>query len=512
MVRRMRPYRLFATVIAAVALAGCGSGSSSGGGADPAAAIPADSVIYVEAAVRPEGDQGDNARELLDRFLGDKSLTDMLDEALADEPGKPTYDQDVKPWLGERAGVGVTDLGADEPSFTGAVAITDAGAAEKFISGQSQTQDKGDYKGAKLYFTDDTWVAVLDDYLAVADDEAGVKQAVDAADGDSLADSDQFEKALDNLPDERLGTFFADIQGIFDQAGKSGDLDPSEAAVLKQLLGDGDLDPITAALTAEPDSATIESYASGSGLARLSTFGLLGTGASTELVRDAPADSWAVFGAADVGDSIKQALETFGGAIGGAAISGQLESQTGINLDRDILSWVGDIAVYVKGDSVPTLGGALIIGVTDTDAAKAAIPKLVAAAKRQGAPVEAADVDGAEQAFAVPVPDAPGPAVLAQGGDRVVLALGEQAAAEGLKPGETIDDSGLYDKAKDSIDGLEPSLILSLPTVFKLVEESGDTDADYAKAKPYLDMLDLVVTGSKKDGDKLRSLFTVTAK
>ena len=54
--------------------------------------------------------------------------------------------------------------------------------------------------------------------------------------------------------------------------------------------------------------------------------------------------------------------------------------------------------------------------------------------------------------------------------------------------------------------------MLSLQTVFELVESSGQTDADYQEAKPYLQKLDLLVTGSEKDGDTLRSLFTVTTR
>ena len=138
----------------------------------------------------------------------------------------------------------------------------------------------------------------------------------------------------------------------------------------------------------------------------------------------------------------------------------------------------------------------------------------MAAAKRSGAPVQAASVKGADQAFSVAAPGAPGPVVLAQGGDRVVLAFGEEAAGEALSPsGDTIGDSGRYDAAKDAIDGVTPALIVSMPEVFALAESSGATnDPDYAKAKPYLQKLDLAVAGSEKDGDELRSLFTVTAK
>src|SRR3712207_3353733 len=92
-----------------VALAGCGgseepTGSTSG--ADPSAAVPAGAVVYFEAVVRPEGEQGDNVNALLDRFLGDRELSDLLDEELSEDD--LSYENDIKPWLGSRAGLGVT--------------------------------------------------------------------------------------------------------------------------------------------------------------------------------------------------------------------------------------------------------------------------------------------------------------------------------------------------------------------------------------------------------------------
>ncbi|MEA2126663.1 MAG: hypothetical protein QOI80_3445 [Solirubrobacteraceae bacterium] len=508
----MRLHRLLLTVLITALVAGCGSSGSSGGGsgsADPAQAIPSGTLVYVEGAVRPEGDQGDNVRALLQKFMpAGTTLESLLDKSIQkDDPGK-SYAKDIKPWLGERAGIGVVDLTGDDSSFIAALDVTDADKAEAFISSSKGARARGsEYKGAQPYVDadDQTWAAVKDDYLFFAETEANLKRGIDAADGDSLADGKVFQDAIGDLPDERLGALFVDLKGVVGLAGQN--LGPSEAAVLKQVLGNS-TKPITAALTAESDSATIEARAPALSL------GLIGAGESTDLVKDAPADSFAVFGAAGVGATIKTTVEKFAGALGGAALTGQLESQTGINLDRDVYSWIGDVAVFARGESVATLNGALVIGVTDQDAAKAAIPRLIAAAKRNGAPVAKADVKGADQAYSLPVPGAPGPVVIAQGGDRVVLAFGEDAAAEGLAPStDTIADSGRYDAAKGAIDGIAPSLLVSLPAVLKLAESSGATDdADYTQAKPYLDKLDLVVTGSEKDGDSLRSLFTVTTK
>jgi hypothetical protein len=156
----------------------------------------------------------------------------------------------------------------------------------------------------------------------------------------------------------------------------------------------------------------------------------------------------------------------------------------------------------------------VVIEATDDEAAAAALPKLAVAARRNGAPVENAKVAGADRAYQLAVPGAPGPVVLAHGNGRVAVAFGEKEAADALDPsGDTLGDSGRYDDAKDAIDGIVPSLIVALPPVLALAEASGaSSDSDYQEVKPYLEKLDLVVTGSEKDGDTLRSLFTVTTR
>jgi hypothetical protein len=506
----MRLHRLWLVVLSTAVLAGCGgSSSSSGGGADPAQAVPAGVPVYIEGAVRPEGDQGDAARALIEKFMPPgKTLEGLVDDQL--KQYDVTYKDDIKPWLGERVGFGVTNFTASEPTVYGALAITDSDKPAQLLAKDSKK--KGDYHGAQLFQNGDAAIAVTDDYMLVANTEADLRKAIDAADGDSLGDSSKFKDAVDELPDAdaRLGALYLDLRSFVDIARAAPGMDPAASAMIEKLYG-GLKQPVTSALTATSSSATVQTRVPGGGLGPLGLFGA----ESTDLIKDAPADAFAVLGVPNVGSSLKDAVNTFAGALGGAAITGKVEAETGVNLDRDVFSWVGDLAVYVRGDSMSTLNGALVIKASDEKAAAAAIPKLVAAAKNNGAPVEKATVKGADQAYAVPAPGAPGPVVLAEGNGRVALAFGEDAAGEALSPsGDTFGGSPTYARAKDSIDGLEPSLVLSLPMVFKLLEESGAAtgDPDYAKAKPYLDKLDLVVTGGEKDGDTLRSLFTVTTR
>ncbi len=513
----MRLHRLYSAFVVVVALAasGCGSSSSSSAGADPAQVIPASSIFYAEAVVRPEGAQKENVDKLLSRFGqgGDVTgkLRAVIDEGLRSEDKNASYDQDIAPWLGQRIGVGVTDVASDDTGYIIAAVVKDAGKAEAFLKSQTKGAKAGSYKDTDYVNDGDTTFGLVGDFLVAAGSPAELKQAVDAQHGVSLGDSDRFKTAIDKLPQERLGAAYVDLKRLPALIAAQPDAGPAAGAIARKLFGSGP--PFTAALTATADSATIESRFGAKGLGGLGLLGPLGTtGKSTPLVRDIPEGAFAVFGAAGVGASLKGTLETFAGAFGGAALTGQLEQQTGVNLDRDIFSWLGDVAVFARGTSVRDINGAIVISVTDEGAARAAIPRLVTAAKRSGAPVQGASVAGADQAFSVPVPQAPGPVVLAQKGDRVVVALGEATAAEALNPTKTIDDSGLYGRAKDAIDGVDPSLILDAPPILELIGPYADNEPGYAKAKPYLDMLDLIATGSEKDGDELRSVFTVKVK
>lgn len=495
-----------------VVLVGCGGGDSSSsggsGGADPATAIPAGVPVYIEAVVRPEGEQAENASALLERFMGEQTLMELLDEQLAKEG--QSYAEDIEPWLGARAGIGVSDLVADEPSFVAAVAVTDAEAAEAAITESEDTREAGTYADAAVYETDDSFGAVTDDFLLIAETRDRLEAAIDGLGEESLADDERFTDAVGDLPEERLGAFYLDTGAFGEAIAADETLDEAGRGILEQILP-ADAPPVTGALTAEADGATLESRLPTDSL---SAFGPLATnGEAPELVADAPAGTWGVFGAKGVGEQLETTLDTFAGALGGAAFSGQLEAQTGLNLERDVFSWIGDLSVWVRGETLQSLDGAVVIEVTDEDAAAAAIPRIIGAARKSGAPVEEAQIDGADQAFTVPIPEAPGPLVMAFDGERVVFSIGEQAAADGLNPTETIADSGLYERAEGAVDGIAPSLVLDFATIFALAEATGATsDPDYAEAKPYLDALDLFVIGSEEDGDSLRQLFSVTVK
>jgi len=162
-----------------------------------------------------------------------------------------------------------------------------------------------------------------------------------------------------------------------------------------------------------------------------------------------------------------------------------------------------------------TLEAGAVIEVTDAEKAKAAFPKLIGLAQSQGdVSARPVRIDGAESAFEAAAPGAPKPVVAARSEDRVVIALGREAAADALGGGDDdLADSDTYAAAKSVLgDDVEPGFLLSMPAVLDLVQATGSADAHFEKAKPYLEAFGVLAGGSSRDGDTARSRFAAELK
>ena len=112
------------TAALAIAFAGCGDEDDSEPASGPATVIPADMPLYIEATVKPEGEQAENLDALLAELadlplpgidLGDPGdlIVSQLESQAADAGVDFSYAEDVEPWLGEKAGFGIAE-DADE--------------------------------------------------------------------------------------------------------------------------------------------------------------------------------------------------------------------------------------------------------------------------------------------------------------------------------------------------------------------------------------------------------------
>ena len=119
---------------------------------------------------------------------------------------------------------------------------------------------------------------------------------------------------------------------------------------------------------------------------------------------------------------------------------------------------------------------------------------------------------GAATAFAVAATELGKPIVLARSDDRFVMAVGARAAAQALGPDKRLSDSALFASGKAMLDGPEPSFLLSMPAVLTLVETMGHPDADYAKARPYLQAFSVLASGGTAKASEARSRFAAGLK
>jgi len=512
---RARFLTLPCVLLTAVLFAACG-GAGGAADADPAKAVPAGTSIYLEGVVRPEGDQRDDVLDAAGKVLrtddAERKIHELIDQGLKESDGPAmSYKDDIAPWLGEKAGVWVAAVNRPEPGYVVLVATKDTEKAQEAIDAGVK-EDGGKVKQRSYedvdYQVDEDGVAagIVGDFFTVGT-EAEFKRTVKAVDGDTLADDKRFKNTIDELDDDRLGLFYVDLKPVFEQALKADPQARQQYEQIRSIFPVDKLEPLAGALFADGDRIALDTLMSGPGTKALRAFApFLGTG-ETALVSELPGDSWAAFGAPNVGPGLKTLFNTVAGAFGGAAAAQQLEQQFGLNLERDVFGWIGDIAVFLRGSDKASFEGGLVIKATNAANMRGAFGKLVGLLQSQGGQkVSPIKVKGAAAAFQTGSNNLGKPVILARSEDRVAIAVGEAAAADALAPADKLGDSELYSQAKDAMGGdFEPSFLLSMPDVIRAVDAMGETDADWTKAKPYLAAFTVIASGGTFEDDEFHS-------
>lgn len=501
---------LTALLTASVVAVGCGS---DGGSSSAASAVaPAGSVMYGEATLKPEGDQKAAIDSLVEKFPGEgpagERVRDLMEKAFAESDSGLSYKKDVEPWLGDEAAFFVSRLDAAGDDGDGAfVVATDdeekaLAALDKGIDGK-----KRDYKGTE-YFTEDQGAAGVVDGLVVLGTVPAFKAAVDVADdGRSLEDDEDFKKTLEDAPEDRLGYFYINSPALLET------LQQSPAGTQLGPLKGFFKEPLLATMNADESGVRFEATVSKSLAAG---FPVVAEGA--DIAGQLPADSWLAMAQPDLGKTLDKYVDIFGAQLGGRGnVEQQFESTTGLNLRDDVLSWMGDWGVFVRGTSVSELGGALIVETSDEEKSGRVIDTIARFASQSadaGEQVGPLDLPGGGEGVTLRTPDVPQPIHLFQQDGKVVLAYGDDAAADAVSPGQSLADTADFAQAEDALGGdYNVSFYLAVEPILALVDSTGaGADAEWAQAKPYLEPLGALVGGAQEDGDKLRSAFGVTVK
>jgi Protein of unknown function (DUF3352) len=501
---------LIALLTTIAVAAGCGSDGASSSGA--AELSPAGSIMYGEVTLKPEGDQKQAIDSIVEKFPGEggagERIRSLMEDAFAESGSGISFKKDVEPWLGDEAAFFLSGVSSDGEDAHGAglVATEDEGKAqdtiEKAIDGR-----KASYKGHDYVLDGEDAAGVVDGW-AVFGTEAGFKAAVDTAeDGKSLEEDDTFKNTLEDAPEDRLGFFYVNSPALVDALGKT----ESGAAFgqFRQFFKD----PLLATVDADDNVARFEATVPASLAA---SFPVVAEG--SDLAGELPADSWLAMAQPDLGKTIDQYIDLFAAQLGGReTLEQQFKSSTGLDLQEDVVSWMGDFGLFVRGTTVDDLGGALIIETSDEQASGRLIDAIARLARSSADPTEEVvplDLAGGGEGVTFRSPDLPQPVHLFQRDGKVVFAYGDSAAEDALSPSEKLGDTAEFGAAEDALGGdYNVSFYLAVEPILALVDStSAGTDSGWQEAKPYLEPLGALVGGATKDDDKLRSAFGVTFK
>jgi hypothetical protein len=401
--------------------------------------------------------------------------------------------------------------GSNDADYVVVIASRDDGKANDAL-GKEKGTVKRSYKGIDYrYKSEDKTAAAVVDHRVVIGTENGLKSAIDASKGDSLADANGLRAVRSKVAQDRLGLFYLDIQGLFRTISQSASSDPQVGALLQSVAGAAPK-TIGAALQAQPDVLRVDAVSIG-------TPKSASTGASgADALAGLPADAWLGLGVANLGHTLDGIVQTVAGAGGltGVAVNAvlrQFQQQTGLDLRKDVLSWMGDAGVFVAGTTTSDLHGALVVKTTDPAKTKRALVVLKRLARRSSdAHITSLSGSGIDDGFTVKSKSGPDVHV-ALTGDKLVVAVGPKSViADAAAPGQKLGSAPAFTAAAAKLgNGLRPSFFLDFPQVVNLIGAFAGGNADFQKAKPYLDTFGAVVAGGKDEGDGVtRARFVVS--
>lgn len=377
--------RLVIGGIAVVAILALGGGAFAvyqkldGGGSQPHDVLPASVIGYARVDLDPSASQKIALLKLIRKFpeaadqIGIKSADQdvrelLVKEALEEVDCDLTYDEDIKPWLGNRLGFAL------DKELTPLIAV------------QVTNQDKAE-KGIKALFgcADETAaVAFLDGYAIVAQDQKGADDAVKAATNAALADKKAFVDDAEDLGEKGVASFWADLKSLNDIPEVKAELGEGFGPGSDKLLEQSG----TMAAALRVEDSTLE------------LAGLTGRSDASEAkaapLSKLPADTVAALSIAGVGDQVVEQydalLDAFTGGFpvpldGPSETSGPeefisgFEQSTGLQLPEDLATLFGDGLTLAIGsnnlEKLPTLSGPSDVAALDvalqmrTDPAKA---------------------------------------------------------------------------------------------------------------------------------------------
>ncbi len=540
--------------IAAVALclgvSACGSAAPSGTEADPASLAPSSSVLYVSAAVHPEGALRQSALADLRTLSHEREPLAKLLQAIASSGALDGVDfkREIEPWVGTDAGLFTSSAGAlshaaeaigsavtgggfspqallsaastglfEQPQASAALVLDtrDLEQARSFVSRLASRIDAHHttYRGVAYDVSSRGAADAIVGKFAVFGDQAGVREAIDThLGGASLT---------------RSGTPYATL------AAKG----PSGAIASVYLSPQaGKVDSLLQALPGEPKQVRISIVPQHSSLQidadLLAASGQVESQATASAARAAsllaglPGNSWLAAGLGESGAHASRYLTLLGAVValagksllasfGGPALQALVQrlSEHDSAVRRLFSGWAGPSAVFAAGSGLLSIQAGLVVeSITTPAAARNAVGQLGALLSAAGASVSRVVVPGAESALTVRLQGLPVSLDIGAGAGKLVIGLGPESIQGVLSPSSMLSGSSLYSAASSSLSGTKPSVILDFSQALALIESLGVSEnPTVAPTLGYLRSLGSLVGGVQGLGNGVLRLRLLAA-
>jgi hypothetical protein len=362
-------------------------GALSGGGSQPADALPSGAFAAVTLDLDPSAGQKLDGFRFLRKFpaLRDKvptsgDLREVMFDAVADDAGwgNVDFDSEVAPWLGKRIGVaayppatGSTD-GLPQPTVAVALQVSDQDAAQTGL-------DRLAVASARKGTPRPGW-AFSGDYAVLAETQVIADRMVHEAESASLASDTNFASDVAAAEDGIL-LAWADMGAAGKALGAESMLGGSMSGVLGGATGASGRSTLVARFDG-PDVFEVVGRATGTTTAGWSSHPVTG-------LAELPASSVLAFGLADGNALVPKAYDSMRESFGkqgqdlDEAVTG-LQRDYGIRVPDDVAVLVGDnlVAALDGTTSDEVQLGARVS--TDVPKAQAVLDKVEAALRAHG--------------------------------------------------------------------------------------------------------------------------------
>ncbi|HET8566071.1 MAG TPA: DUF3352 domain-containing protein [Solirubrobacterales bacterium] len=497
---------VFLAGLLAALVAGC-SGSGGGGGADPASVMPPGVPLYVSATLQPEGETKKNIETLAKEIAGVDDLggliVEELEKSAAGEGEEFDFDKEVKPWLGEEGGLFLQEYGGkDFEGYGAAIQVTDEDEARAFIEKQAEARgeelEDGSYEGVDFKVEDEgSAIGVFDELVVVAENEAIFKSMVDASKGENLAGQDAFTSAIGHVPDESVAAAYVDIGGLIEEAGN--EIDANTQAFLDSVGIEPREATAVAGLIPSSDNVEVDFSSNISGKNPPS-------GDASKLLGSLPGSAVGAFASAEFGKRFNEGIDQ----IDETGIPGQVPphqlkkalKDAGIDLEA-IAGSIGDVGVYVTGNSKRTLAGAVVMEAESGTEATNTVSNVGLFLRKAGVSGVTKITEGAS-GFSIRSPElGRQPVVVAAKGSRIVIGYGLAATLSAFQQSnETLADNPAFEEAESALGGTPIAAFVDGPSALNLASALVPPgDEGFREAKRYLTKIDYVALGSEASGE-----------